>query len=78
MCFRTVRGAGRRALLGPGVECVGAATARVGLEFAYPISDGALALGIDATGHLPFAATEQYAGAPTSMLGFGAYVDWRF
>jgi hypothetical protein len=55
-----------------------AATVRVALEFAYPISDGALALGIDATGHLPFAATEQYAGSPASMLGFGAYVDWRF
>lgn len=55
-----------------------AATARVGLEFAYPIADGALALGIDATGHLPFAATSQYAASPTTMLGFGAYIDWRF
>jgi hypothetical protein len=55
-----------------------AVTARAGLEYAYPIADGALALGIDVTGHLPFGVTEQYAADAVAMLDFGAYLDYRF
>jgi hypothetical protein len=55
-----------------------AVTARAGLEFAYPIADGALALGIDVTGHLPFGVTDQYAASAAAMLDFGAYLDYRF
>ncbi len=55
-----------------------AVTARAGLEYAYPIADGALALGIDVTGHLPFGVTNQYAASAVAMLDFGAYLDYRF
>lgn len=55
-----------------------AVTARAGIELAYPLSDGALALGIDATGHHPFGATDEYDAALTDMLTFGAYADYRF
>ncbi|MBW2462226.1 MAG: hypothetical protein JRH11_11320 [Deltaproteobacteria bacterium] len=55
-----------------------AVTGRAGIEFAYPISDGALALGIDLTGHLPFGVTDQYAADAVAMLDFGAYLDYRF
>lgn len=55
-----------------------AGTARLGLELAFPLSDGALALGLDATGHLPFTRTEDFAVDLKAMLGFGAYVDYRF
>jgi len=55
-----------------------AVTARAGMEFAYPIADGALALGIDVTGHLPFGVTDQYAADAVAMLDFGAYLDYRF
>lgn len=55
-----------------------AATARIGLEFAYPIGASALAVGIDATGHLPFAQTDAMAVDLAAMLSFGAYLDFRF
>jgi len=55
-----------------------AVTARAGLELAYPLSDGALALGIDVTGHHPFGATEEYASDVVDMLSFGAFADYRF
>lgn len=55
-----------------------AATARVGLELAFPLHDGALALGLDTEGHLPFAATDGFPVDLSLMLGFGAYVDYRF
>ena len=55
-----------------------ALTCRAGLEFAYPLADGALALGIDVTGHHPFAATDEYAADVVDMLSFGAYANYRF
>ena len=55
-----------------------AATFRGGLEFAYPVGRSALALGLDATGHLPFARSDTMAVALQAMLGFGAYLDYRF
>jgi hypothetical protein len=55
-----------------------AVTARAGLELAYPLSDGALALGIDVTGHQPLVATDAYATNPVAMISFGAYADYRF
>jgi hypothetical protein len=55
-----------------------AGTARIGLEFAYPIGASALAVGIDATGHLPFAQTDAMAVDLSAMLSFGAYLDFRF
>jgi hypothetical protein len=55
-----------------------AATARLGLELAFPLSDGALALGLDTTGHLPFTRTKTFPIDLSFMLGFGAYVDYRF
>jgi len=55
-----------------------AVTARAGAELAYPLADGALALGIDVTGHHPFGATEAYASDVVDMLSFGAYGDYRF
>jgi hypothetical protein len=55
-----------------------AASARLGLELAFPLSNGALALGIDTTGHLPFAATDTFHADLSLMLGFGAYLDYRF
>lgn len=55
-----------------------AVTARAGLELAYPLSDGALALGIDLTGHKPFGATAEYSADVVPMLTFGAYGDYRF
>lgn len=55
-----------------------ALTARFGLELAYPLADGALALGLDLTGHRPFARTESFTFDLQAMLGFGAYVDYRF
>ena len=55
-----------------------AAAFRTGLEFAYPVRSGALALGLDATGHLPFARSETLALDLQAMLGFGAYLDYRF
>jgi hypothetical protein len=55
-----------------------AGTARVGLELAFPLRSGALALGLDTTGHLPFAASESFPADLSMMLGFGAYLDYRF
>jgi hypothetical protein len=56
-----------------------AATARAGLEFAYPLqSGGALALGIDATAHIPFAQADAFPLKLVAMLDFGAYLDYRF
>ncbi len=54
------------------------ATLRAGLELAYPLADGALALGIDATGHHPFAAADDFPMQAVDMLSFGAYADYRF
>ena len=55
-----------------------AVTGRAGLELAYPLADGALALGIDLTGHHPFGATDEYATEMVDLLTFGAYADYRF
>lgn len=55
-----------------------AGTLRAGLELAYPLADGALALGIDATGHHPFGAADDYPMQAVDMLSFGAYADYRF
>ena len=55
-----------------------AGTARVGLELAFPLRTAALAVGIDVHGHLPFAATESFPSDLEMMLGFGAYLDYRF
>ncbi|MCK5798011.1 MAG: hypothetical protein KAI47_12535 [Deltaproteobacteria bacterium] len=55
-----------------------AATARIGLEFAYPLGHSALAVGIDATGHIPLAQTDAMAVDLDAMLSFGAYLDFRF
>jgi hypothetical protein len=55
-----------------------AVTARAGLELAFPLEDGALALGIDVTGHLALVATDTYAADPVDVLSFGAYCDYRF
>ena len=55
-----------------------AATARVGLELAFPVREGALALGLDTQGHLPFAASDSFPVDLSMMLGFGAYLDYRF
>ena len=55
-----------------------AVTGRAGLELAYPLADGALALGIDLTGHHPFGATDEYAADMVDLLTFGAYADYRF
>lgn len=54
-----------------------AATGRVGLELAYPISEGALALGLDVSGHHLFGASPSF-GAMRDMMTFGAYADYRF
>jgi hypothetical protein len=54
-----------------------ALTGRLGLELAYPLSDGALALGIDLTGHHPFASTSD-GFALDEAVSFGAYADYRF
>jgi hypothetical protein len=55
-----------------------AATARVGLELAFPLRNAALAVGIDTHGHLPFAKTKSFPSELSMMLGFGAYLDYRF
>lgn len=55
-----------------------AGTARLGLEFAYPLASGALALGVDATVHQPFGTTQSYRADPATMLSFGAYGNYRF
>jgi hypothetical protein len=55
-----------------------AVTGRAGLELAYPLADGALALGIDLTAHHPFGATDEYATEMVDILTFGAYADYRF
>lgn len=55
-----------------------AGTGRVGLELAYPVGDGALALGLDVTGHQVFGASEAFPTNTTRMLTFGAFVDYRF
>lgn len=55
-----------------------AVTARAGVELAYKLTDTALALGLDATGHLPFAHTDAFPTDLSWMLGFGAYLDLRF
>jgi len=77
-----VAGIGLESVIGaPSSGSVGhtfAATARVGLELAFPLHDGALALGLDTEGHLPFAATDSFPVDLSLMLGFGAYVDYRF
>lgn len=54
-----------------------AAAGRVGLELAYPISMGALALGLDVNAHHLFGASESF-GAMRDMMTFGAYADYRF
>lgn len=54
-----------------------AITARAGLELAYPLADGALALGIDATGHQLLGGRD-FPDEVGSMVSFGAYVDYRF
>lgn len=54
-----------------------AMTARGGLELAYPMSDGALALGIDVTGHHAF-GTRDFPAAYSNAVSFGAYANWRF
>ena len=54
-----------------------AMTARGGLELAYPMSDGALALGLDVTGHHAF-ETRNFPGAYANAVSFGAYAHWRF
>ena len=77
-----VAGIGLESVIGaPSSGSVGhtfAATARLGLELAFPLHDGALALGLDTEGHLPFAATDSFPVDLSLMLGFGAYVDYRF
>jgi hypothetical protein len=55
-----------------------ALTGRAGVELAFPLEDGALALGIDVTGHLALVATDTYASDPVDVLTFGAYGDYRF
>jgi hypothetical protein len=55
-----------------------AATVRVGLELAFPLQNAALALGIDTHGHLPFARTQSFPSELSAMIGFGAYMDYRF
>lgn len=55
-----------------------ALTGRAGVELAFPLEDGALALGIDVTGHLALVATDTYAADPVDVLTFGAYGDYRF
>ena len=54
-----------------------AATGRVGLELAYPVSEGALALGLDVSGHHLIGASPSF-GAMRDMMTFGAYADYRF
>jgi hypothetical protein len=53
-------------------------TARVGLELAYPIDSGALALGIDVEAHHLIGQDVIFPEATGNMLGVSAYVDWRF
>ncbi len=68
-------------LLDPHVGATGTAfavTGRVGAELAYPLADGALALGIDVTGHHPFGATAGYSADLADMITLGAYADYRF
>lgn len=77
-----VAGAGLEALIadpaagGTGFTLAG--TARIGLEFAFPIGESALAVGLDATGHLPMAKSEKMVLDLAAMLSFGAYLDFRF
>jgi len=85
--YRFLRGSPVHPVAGLGLEMIAAspahgddgyafaATARLGLELAFPLSDGALALGLDTTGHLPFARTDGFPMDLTLMLGFGAYVE---
>lgn len=54
-----------------------AITGRGGLELAYPLADGALALGIDVTGHQLLGGRD-FPDEVGSMVSFGAYVDYRF
>ena len=72
--LESIVGAPERGDVGPSF----AVTARLGRELAFPLAGGALALGLDATGHLPFAASEAFPLELETMLGFGAYLDWRF
>ena len=88
--YRFLRGTPVHPVAGLGLEMIAAspaqgddgyafaATARLGLELAFPLSDGALALGLDTTGHLPFTRTKTFPVDLSFMLGFGAYVDYRF
>jgi hypothetical protein len=77
-----VAGAGLEALIGkPTIGDTGvalAATARAGMEFAYPFGQSTLAVGLDATFHLPFAQTDTMAADLDAMLSFGAYATVRF
>ena len=87
--YRFIDGAAVHPVVGAGIETVTidphqgkggtafAATGRAGLELAYPISHGALALGIDVTGHHLFGATPSF-GAMRNMMTFGAYANYRF
>ena len=87
--YRFIDGAVIHPVVGAGIETVTidphqgkggtafAATGRAGLELAYPISHGALALGIDVTGHHLFGATPSF-GAMRDMMTFGAYANYRF
>ncbi|MCA9673206.1 MAG: hypothetical protein KC503_46765 [Myxococcales bacterium] len=51
---------------------------RAGLEFAYPLAHSALAVGIDATAHIPIARSEGFPLDLSAMVSFGAYADFRF
>jgi hypothetical protein len=87
--YRFIDGAVVHPVVGAGIETVTidphqaqggtafAATGRVGLELAYPISHGALALGLDVTGHHLFGASPSF-GTMRDMMTFGAYADYRF
>jgi len=55
-----------------------AVTGRAGAELAYPLSDGALALGIDVTGHHVLGKVDGFPLETVDMLTFGAYADYRF
>lgn len=87
--YRFLPGADVHPVLGVGLEGVAydpsageasvafALTGRGGLELAYPLADGALALGIDVTGHQLLGGRD-FPDEVGSMVSFGAYIDYRF
>lgn len=87
--YRFLPGADVHPVVGAGLEGVAydpsngstsvafALTARLGLELACPLADGALALGIDTTGHQLLGGRD-FPDEVGSMVSFGAYVDYRF